>query len=667
MPAALENAVAVLLACCDGASKIDGAGFNKFDSVFAHDVYPKRPWTPGQTFAMWRMLQKYRKQLRGLGVDLAVIPAPPDPKAPGYAPVADLAQAAAGYKAAQAIKAVPAPNPIRIVPQEGGAVAIYFPYNPATVEMVRQIPGRSWDGLNKRWLVTVDDLSMDALKRFAEQVKVELPPELGQRLIEARIARAAAEEAAKAGMADSLATDADFTVEGLGGVLMPFQRAGVKYATKAKRCLIADEMGLGKTVQGLATIHHLNTLPTLVVCPASLRFNWMRESMKWLPGKYPSLYEHNAYADVCVINYDTLTKHKEHIIEKARFKSIIFDEFHYLKNHKAQRSVAARHIAASIHKAHGDNAVILGLTGTPVLNRPGELLHLLQVLGRLDEVGGFKTFRDRYLSGDWKSRGENLQELQQILRSRFLIRREKSQVLKDLPAKRRVMVDIAMANPAAYKAVENKPLEDHEAAAIVRIGELRRECARQKLAGVREWVAEFLETEKKLIIFASHRDIQADLIQSFPGCVHILGDDDAQARQRAVDKFQEDPKINLIVLSLKAGGVGLTLTAASDVAFVEFGWTPGDMDQAEDRAHRIGQKDSVTAWYLRAEPVTEGKSNIDGDMLALIEEKRDVSARLLSEGRAGEADPEQVKNRLVAGILARARKDGRLVPKAVTA
>ncbi len=688
MSQAIESAVANLLACCDGASKVDGAGFNKFDSVFARDLHNKKPWSPKQLWAMWRMLQKYRKQLSGMGVDLAAIPAPPDPSTAAGAlavstaptpypsaasfnakgPSADFSVSAQGYKEALASK----PQPVSVVwitLQEDGVVAIYFPWSETMVALVRQIPGRTWDGLNKRWLVVVDDLSAEALRRFAEQAKTTLPEGLATWILKSRAERKAAEESARAGMADSLATDADFDIEGLGGVLMPFQRAGAKYMAKSKRCVNADEMGLGKTVQALATLFHLKALPGLVVCPASLRLNWIREALKWMPNLYPSLYEQNAYSDLGVINYDVLSKHKDHIldlIERGRIRSVTFDEFHYLKNHKALRSVAARHIAAAIVKKYGDDAVVLGLTGTPVLNRPGELLHLLQVLGRLDEVGGFKVFRDRYLSGDWKSRGEHLQELQQILRSRFLIRREKSQVLKDLPAKRRVYIDMPMASLSAYKAVEDKPLEDHEAAAMVRIGELRRECARQKLPAVLEWVEEFLDTDKKLILFAAHKDIQSALIEAFPGCVHILGEDDAVSRQRAVDKFQEDPKVRLIVLSLKAGGVGLTLTAASDVAFVEFGWTPGDMDQAEDRAHRIGQKDSVTAWYLRA-PVPEGKSNIDGDMLALIDEKRDVSDRLLSEGRAGEADPEQVKGRLVTAMLAKARKEGRLVPKKVEA
>ena len=639
---ALETAVGLLLGVCDGARSTDGAGFNGWDAAFIRDVWPKRPWTPGQAFAIHKLLRKYTKQLAGLGCDFAAIPQPPDPKTGDRRPLD-------GPTVAQ-------PQGVNITLRQDGGMEITFPYKPETVELVRQIPDRTWDGGRKVWVIKPGPRNVDGVIRFAEQTGAALPPGLlmAHTLAKVELERAAKE--AEAAAAGSVAVDADFHVAGLGGVLMPFQRAGVKYAVNARRCLIADEMGLGKTVQALATLKHLDALPALIVCPASLRLNWMREAKKWLPGVVATPYEISWHGDVCVINYDILTKYKDHIMEKGRFKSIVFDEAHYLKNHKAQRSVAANDIAASIRKAKGDEAVVLMLTGTPILNRPGELLHLLQILGRVEDVGGFKTFRDRYMMNDWKGNGYNLEELQQICRSRFLIRREKSQVLTDLPPKRRVTVDINLHNPKAYKAVEDAPLQDNGAAAIVRIGELRREAARQKMPGVVQWVMDFLDTGKKLILFAVHRDVQQELVKTFPGCAQILGEDDAQARQKAVDRFQEDPACQLIVCSLKAAGVGLTLTAASDVAFHEFGWTPGDMDQAEDRAHRIGQRDSVTAYFLRGV-----EAGIDGQMLQLIEEKREVSRKLLDPTRTAEADQVQVKDRLVKAILDKARSAGRIV------
>lgn len=642
----LELAVGLLLGVCDSARSTDGAGFNKFDAVFARDVYDKRGrWTPGQVFAIWKMLRKYRVQLSGMEFDFTAVPEPIDPKSADGMALAGPTSAAA-------------PSGVVIEAQVSGMISVRFPYKPEWVELIRTVPGRQWDGMNKQWLIKPDPLAMEALINFCQQTGGVFPKALDDAYRMGVEARKQAEIEAQAAMADSMAVDADFNVEGLGGVLMPFQRAGVKYASEKKRCLIADEMGLGKTVQGLATIKHLGALPALVLCPASLKRNWQREAIKWLPGHAPLLFEENRFGDISIMNYEQTARWEEYIIEKMRYKALILDEAHYLKNHKAQRSIAVRHIAQAMIKKWGDEAVILGLTGTPVLNLPAELLHLLQVLGRLDDVGGFNTFRERYLYGDFKGNGRNLEELQQICRSRFLIRREKMQVLTDLPPKRRIDVDLKMEDPTAYAAVENAELDDSPAAALVRIGELRREAARQKVKAAVEWVSEFMDTGKKLIYFAVHREIQAELLKAFPKAAQILGDDEMPMRQAAVDRFQEDPDCQLIICSLKAAGVGLTLTAASDVAFHEFGWTPGDMDQAEDRAHRIGQQDSVTCWYLRATG-----AGIDDTMLALIASKREVGNQLLSATRTEGNDQEAVKNQLVKSVLEQARRRGTLKTK----
>ncbi len=647
---AVQLATGLLLEVCDGAQSQDGKGFNGYDANFIRDIWPKRAhWTPGMLYAVWKCLRKYRGQLHDMGVEFDSIPVPPDPKAPGGAAI----EGPSTHAPVQ-------PEGVVVSVREDGIIIIKFPYKPETVELVRNIPGRTWDGATKEWRIKPDPMGIEATIRFAKATNAEIPDKLIHDFVSAQEAINAAQAQAQAAMADSMATDADFQVEGLGGTMFPFQRAGVKYAVNAKRCLIGDEMGLGKTVQALATIKHLNALPALVVCPAGLRMNWMREAKKWIPGCYSIPYEVNSFSDVGVINYDIMTKWKDHIIEKilkGKLKALIFDEAHYLKNHKAQRSVACREVANAMRKAQGDQAVILMLTGTPVLNRPAELLHLIQTLGRLDEVGGFKTFRDRYLMGDFQGRGANLEELQVLCRSRFMIRREKMAVLKDLPPKTRNSIDVPMADPSAYTAIETAPLLDNPAAALVRLGELRRESARQKLPAMIEWITEFIDEGRKLVAFAVHREIQQGLIDAFPGCAHITGDDDQATMQRNVDRFQEDPNCRLIVVSLKKGGVGITLTAASDVAMCELGWTPGDMDQAEDRCHRIGQRDSVTAWYLMA-------TGIDQDMFQLIEEKREVGRQLLEHGRAVGVDQAQVKDRLVKALLNKARAAGTLIKEA---
>ena len=157
---------------------------------------------------------------------------------------------------------------------------------------------------------------------------------------------------------------------------------------------------------------------------------------------------------------------------------------------------------------------------------------------------------------------------------------------------------------------------------LVRIEACKQAAARGKLAASKEWIENFLDSDEKLVVFASHIDIQESLANTFDGAAHIFGSDDALTRQQNVDRFQTDPECRLIVCSLQAGGVGITLTAASNVAFLEQGWTPAAMDQAEDRLHRIGQKDSVNAWYLL------DMNTIDGQIWNLIEEKRNVTEQV---------------------------------------
>lgn len=601
----VSDAIHRMLDRCDGAATQDGVGFNGWDRKFVDDVTARgdKTWTPKQVAALHKMLKKYRGQLSDLGVDYALI-----------LPV-ELLEAA--------IRVPGSPMPASVLQQRkvridrvGDKIALTFPYLPQLVAKVREISGREWDGTRKSWLVPISSVGLADLVKFIEFAKEILPVE-EQDGISAELETLRKESEAM--QSASMSADNDFHVEGLGGELRPFQRAGVAYAVKAKRTFIADEMGLGKTVQALATIHHLKAYPALVVCPASLKINWLREAGKWLPGKHAQVLPSWFKADVDVTNYEMLTKLKPQLLARG-YKAIIFDECHYLKNNKAIRTKAAVEVADGIE-------IRLGLSGTPLVNRPAELLAQLNVLGRLQDLGGFKRFASRYLQWNFKGFGTNLDELQREMRSKCFIRRKKADVLKELPAKVRTFVEMPLADRKAYDAAAEGAEE-----AIAAIQLFRHEAARQKLPAVKEWVQEFLDTGEKLVLFAAHVDIQDELVKAFPDCVKIQGEDQVGNRQKAVDRFQTDPDCKLIVCSLKAAGVGLTLTAASNVAFVEQGWTPGDMDQAEDRCHRIGQTDSVTAWYLVA------TNTIDSDMAALIEKKR-VSIAQATDADKSKIDP----------------------------
>jgi SWI/SNF-related matrix-associated actin-dependent regulator 1 of chromatin subfamily A len=302
--------------------------------------------------------------------------------------------------------------------------------------------------------------------------------------------------------------------------------------------------------------------------------------------------------------------------------------------------------------------LVLLLTGTPILNRPVELVPQLQILGTLAHFGGADKFRHHYCGPEvirvWNKKqkkyinvttyngAENLDELNRCLRQSCMIRRLKADVLDELPPKIRSTLWCkgeksamreyrkAEADVVSYLAAQARELAeeagiDPERAAdsaaqraaaaehMVKINQLRQLVAKAKLGAVYEWIDDF---PQPLVIFVHHRAIAEALLERYR-CPGVRGGMSAEEKQRSVDAFQAG-KADKIICSILAAGVGLTLTAASNVLFVEQAWTPAALEQAEDRCHRIGQRDSVTAWYA-AIPNT-----IDETIFRLLREKREV-------------------------------------------
>jgi SWI/SNF-related matrix-associated actin-dependent regulator 1 of chromatin subfamily A len=428
----------------------------------------------------------------------------------------------------------------------------------------------------------------------------------------------------------SRATEAELHIEGLGGQLMPFQTAGVAYALKRRRVFIADEQGLGKTVQALAAIEHDQAFPAVVVCPASLKLNWERETLKWLPKRNVKVLSGRkpvdvADADVIVVNYDVVGAHRARLAS-LKPKALVLDESHYCKNPVAQRTKAVLELTGALPV----DGLMLALTGTPLVNRPKELVPQLRILGRLHEFGSGAELERRFGANAERER------LHWHLRRSCYVRRLKREVLPQLPDKRRAVVPFDLHNEREYRHAERDLIawvqekysssdDVHtrvgsalRAEALVRVNALRQLVGVGKLHAAHTWIHDFLASGEKLVVFAAHRAVQRDLMERFPGSAHILGSDTPAERDAQVQRFQTDPNVLLCVCSLKVAAHGFTLTAASDVAFLELGWTPAEHDQAEDRTHRIGQRDAVTAWYLLA------ADTIDERMAALIDAKREV-------------------------------------------
>ena len=462
------------------------------------------------------------------------------------------------------------------------------------------------------------------------------------------------EHARAAGLvALSAAEDAPLEVSGLGGELKPFQRAGVSYLLARRRAFLADEQGLGKTIEALATLEADGAYPAVVVCPASLKLNWLRELERWLPGRSAQALAGTGArdrlqgADITVVNYDIVAARLPELLALAP-RALVLDESHYCKNAAAKRTQAVQRLASAVPA----DGLVLALTGTPVTNRPAELISQLRIIGRLGEFGSGVKFGERFRGPDAHLR------LHWHLRARCFVRRLKTDVLPQLPAKTRAVVPVELDNEAEYRLAErdvvawlqSQPLDLREldakvaaalrAERLVRLNALKLLAARGKLHAALTWIHDFSSSGERLVVFARHREVQRAVLAHFPRALHILGEDSAAARDRALHEFQEpDRRENqLIVCSIEVAGQGLTLTRSSNVAFLELDWTPAKHDQAEDRCHRIGQQDAVNAYYLLA------AETIDESIATLLERKRAV-IEAVTDGR--EEDEEGVVDALV--------------------
>lgn len=536
-----------------------------------------------------------------------------------------------------------------------------FAYNKEMVTLIKRVPSSpKWDAQEKEWIV--------------KKESVCYPPDRDARWYVEAFAQWAVAKRFVAGISrHSENNDVVYEIPPMKEfsgehymLLNPYQYQleGVRYALDHKRCIFGDQPGLGKTLQAICSVVKAHkeakaygeSFPVLVICPAALKVNWQREFKKFaglnsiiLDDKnrdnWHRFYElRNGHGDplssVFITNYESLKKFfvrdvKDHQRKTLRsyvfderikmFNSVIIDESHKCKSSKTQQSKFVEGICKG-------KRWVFALTGTPVVNNNTDLVQQLKILGRLDDFGGYKHFVERYCDGPKQS--SNLRELNYKLWMCCFFRREKSKVLTQLPDKMRQYITCDITNRKEYDDAENdvikylrqyKNASDEKVAramrgaVMVKMGILKQIAARGKIKAVSEFVHDVIDGGEKLIMFAYLKDVVEALKAEFPDAVTVTGSDDIKAKQNAVDSFQNDPECKLIILNYKSGGTGLTLTAASRVGFIEFPWTYSDCEQAEDRAHRNGQKNAVNCYYFL------GDKTIDRYMYNVIQTKKDIA------------------------------------------
>lgn len=471
-----------------------------------------------------------------------------------------------------------------------------------TKEQVKSLPGRRWRKRTKEWVVP---LSVDAIYPLINW-NFKLGPLLHTK----------SEKIFPKPPRNKNIDIPNFRIN-----LYPFQEKGVLFVeSRNGRVLISDQMGLGKTLQSLGwAALHPEIRPVVIVVPASIKLKWQREINKAIPNEEVHIIYGRKETAInskgfIILNYDIINYHEENL-KKINPQLIILDEVHKIKNENALRTIATKSLAKNIKH-------IIALSGTPIENKPLEFFSILNLLNpelypsywhfvNKYCIPKFNGFGWDYSLVNKKKRGE----LHDILTKTVMIRRLKKDVLKDLPDKTRSIVPIEVDNKKEYK--EALIQTSKSKISFGNIEELKQIIIKGKMKKVTEWIDDFIEGNEKLIIFCVHHWTIDTLMEKYKKiAVKLDGRDSLESRQKAVDNFQLKDDILLFIANIQAGGEGIDLYASSNVAFVELGWKPSEHDQAEDRSHRIGQKNAVNAYYLI------GVNTIEETIMEVIDEKR---------------------------------------------
>lgn len=530
---------------------------------------------------------------------------------------------------------------------------VRFDYNPAIVEAIKTIPNAQWRGNHKFWYIPkhrTNELDM-FLEKFGIMTEpvIQMPEQVGE-------------------LPELPELDTPLS---LVRPPFPFQAKGIARGIEFNgRFLCGDQPGLGKTTTAIGTVEALQCKCVLIICPPTLKFNWQNE-IRIVAGKRSLIlddknkakwinYHKVGMVNYFIVNYEGLKKFFVKpgwkkpkgmwMVKDIPFRdnihvfdAVILDESHKIKDSSTMQSKLC--IGIGLKKR-----VRIALSGTPIINNPKDLVPQLVFLGRLSHIvshismsvtngredkTGINRFINRYCEGGIGA--TNLNELNYRLNKTCFFRREKKEVLKELPDKIRQLVYCDITNWNEYIKAEQdfesylyevKGCTDIEVEKklrgemMVKIGVLKQISARGKIEAAKEYIEEIADGGEKVVVFYEHNEILNELQNVFPNSARVSGLDKLEVRKKGIEAFQNNKNVNKIFCNLQAGGVGITLTASSEVLLIEQPWTDALIEQAIDRTHRIGQTNKVRAGILL------GRNTIDEYVYSLIIKKRDIAAKV---------------------------------------
>lgn len=446
--------------------------------------------------------------------------------------------------------------------------------------------------------------------------------------------------------AKSSATESDFKIPAPAGKeFAPYQRAAVELMLQERATLLADEPGVGKTATVVAYCNVAQPQRTLCIVPASVRLNWLKEFRAWSTVPFTALIidgrklEAIPPVNLIISSYDVLTQPMlMQLLNDWDPELLVVDEGHYLKEATAQRTKSVfakypfkgvKHIKGLIHKSKK----FIDVTGTPALNRPIEFYPLLASCARAalepytDKMSYGKQFCKAFKAKfGWDFKGHsNEEQLNRILRESIMIRRTKAQVLPQLPEKRFQVIELDPSKVATLLEIEGQleravnhrdwvsakdskvkaaslKIEGDERPLIAQLAELKQQIALSKLPAITEIAENIIHSGEKLIIFAVHKAVVAELEKALTSHhpAKIIGGQSKELRERELNRFIRSDNCNVLIGNIDAAGVGVDglQHVCSRILFAEIGHSPEAIKQAIDRACRRGQKYNVLAQFL---------------------------------------------------------------------